>query len=299
MATRGTPGGSTLSRYCCGCVSNSLGAGHRHYAHLAAGLGEALRGIDREPDLRTGRDQDAVGLAAAVDQHVAAASRCPRPAPRVRSIGGSAWRLRIRLVGPSRRSTAAAQATAVSTVSQGRHSRMFGIMPQARHVLHRLVRRAVLAEADRVVRVDEDHALLHQRRHAHGVARVVGEHQERAAVRDESAVQRDAVHDRGHAELAHAVVQVVAADVVAGNGLRPLVVRVVRAGQVGRSAEHLGNRGAEHVEHLLRRRTRRQGRGLFLRGRDELLDRLAPAGRQLALQRDARTRRRAPGTPAR
>ena len=79
---------------------------------------------------------------------------------------------------------------------------------QARRVLDRLVRRAVLAQADGVVREDEDHPLLHQRRHAQRVARVVGEREEGAAVGNEAAVQRDAVHDRGHAELAHAVVDV-------------------------------------------------------------------------------------------
>ena len=63
-------------------------------------------------------------------------------------------------------------------------------------MLDRLVRRAVLAEADRVVREHVDDAQLHQRRHAHGVAPVVGEHEERAAVGDEAAVQREAVHDR-------------------------------------------------------------------------------------------------------
>ena len=47
------------------------------------------------------------------------------------------------------------------------------------------------------------------------VARVVGEHQERAAVGNQAAVQRHAVHDRGHAELAHAVVEVVAGRIVA------------------------------------------------------------------------------------
>jgi hypothetical protein len=77
-------------------------------------------------------------------------------------------------------------------------------------VLDRLVRRAVLAQPDRVVREHEDDALLHQRGHAQRVARVVGKHQEGADERQEAAVQRHAVGDRAHAELAHAVVDVAA-----------------------------------------------------------------------------------------
>ena len=76
-------------------------------------------------------------------------------------------------------------------------------------MLDRLMRRAVFAEADRIVRVDVDRVRRNQRRHAHRVARVVGEHQERRVVRNEAAVQREAVRDRAHAELAHAVVDVV------------------------------------------------------------------------------------------
>jgi hypothetical protein len=77
-------------------------------------------------------------------------------------------------------------------------------------VLHALVRGAVLAQADAVVREDVDDALLHQRGHADGVAAVVAEGQEGAAVGDVAAVQRHAVHDGGHAEFAHAVVDVAA-----------------------------------------------------------------------------------------
>jgi hypothetical protein len=77
-------------------------------------------------------------------------------------------------------------------------------------VLDGLVRGAVFAQADGVVREHMDHALLHQRGHADGVAAVVAEGQEGAAVGDEAAVQRHAVHDGGHAEFAHAVVDVAA-----------------------------------------------------------------------------------------
>src|SRR5258708_18759252 len=48
-----------------------------------------------------------------------------------------------------------------------------------------------------------------QRRHAHGIARVVRKRKERRVVGNESTVQRQAVADRGHAEFADTVVHVV------------------------------------------------------------------------------------------
>jgi hypothetical protein len=124
-------------------------------------------------------------------------------------------------------------------------------------VLDRLVRRPVLAEADRVVGEDVDDAQLHQRRHADGVAAVVAEGQEGAAVGDVAAVHGDAVHHRRHAELADAVVDV-AADLpprsragcrrVEAQRRRVAGVREVRAGQVGAAAEQLGQRRGEGLE---------------------------------------------------
>ena len=93
---------------------------------------------------------------------------------------------------------------------------MFGIARRLASVLDRLVRRAVLAEADRIVRGDEDHALLHQRRQPERRAAIVGEHQEGAAVGDDAAMHRHAVHGCDHGVLAHAVADVAAA-IVAGS----------------------------------------------------------------------------------
>jgi hypothetical protein len=81
---------------------------------------------------------------------------------------------------------------------------------QRRHVLDRLMGRAVLAQADRIVRIDVDDVRRNQRAHAHRIARVVGKHQEGGVVRNEAAMQGDTIGDRRHAELAHAVVHVVA-----------------------------------------------------------------------------------------
>src|SRR6185369_6372924 len=79
---------------------------------------------------------------------------------------------------------------------------------QAGRMFDRLMRWPILAQADRVMRENMDDALLHERGHTDRVAAVVAEGQEGAAVRDVAAVQADAIHDRGHAEFAHAVVDV-------------------------------------------------------------------------------------------
>jgi hypothetical protein len=56
---------------------------------------------------------------------------------------------------------------------------------QRREMLDRLMGRAVLAEADGVVRHDVDDALAHQRGEADRRAAIVGEDQEGAAIGDE------------------------------------------------------------------------------------------------------------------
>lgn len=86
---------------------------------------------------------------------------------------------------------------------------------QTGHVLDGLMRRAVFTKADRVMREDVDDALLHEGGHAQGVAGIVGERQERGGVRNETAVERNAVHDGGHAELTDAVADVAGKEVAA------------------------------------------------------------------------------------
>ena len=110
---------------------------------------------------------------------------------------------------------------------------------QRRQMLDRLVGRAVLAETDRIVRHHEDRADLHHRRQADGRAAIVREAQERAAIGDQPAMQRDAVHRRRHAVLAHAVMHI-GAVVFAGPDLDPaLGLGVVRRRQIGRTAQQL------------------------------------------------------------
>ena len=81
-------------------------------------------------------------------------------------------------------------------------------------MLNRLVGRAVFTQANRVVCENVNDALFHQRSHTDGVARVVAESQESAAIRNESAMQGDAIHDGSHAKFAHAVVDVTAGCVI-------------------------------------------------------------------------------------
>ena len=78
-------------------------------------------------------------------------------------------------------------------------------------MLDRLMRRAVFAEPDGIMRHHVDGGQAHQRGQAHRRPGIVGEHQEGGAGRNEAAMQRDAVHGRGHAVLANAVMDVAAA----------------------------------------------------------------------------------------
>ena len=58
--------------------------------------------------------------------------------------------------------------------------------------------------------IDHDLPGLHQGRHARGVAGVFHKHQEGRGIRNEAPVQGDAVGHRGHAKLAHPVVDIIA-----------------------------------------------------------------------------------------
>ncbi len=129
---------------------------------------------------------------------------------------------------------------------------------QRHRVLDRLVGRAVLAQEDRVVREHIDRALLHQRREPQRAAHVVGEREERRAVRDDAAVQRHAVQDAGHAVLADAEVQVPARAVEARERARLVDEGLGRAREIGRAAPQLRQVRGQRVEHLARGRARRR-----------------------------------------
>ena len=112
-----------------------------------------------------------------------------------------------------------------------------GNQTQRRNVLDRLMRRAVLADANRVVRENVEHANFHERGHANSVPRVIAEHEEGADVRNHAPVQRHAVGNRAHAEFAHAVADVVAGAIGFHRG-RLLVIGQIGASQIGRTADH-------------------------------------------------------------
>ena len=128
----------------------------------------------------------------------------------------------------------------------------------------RLVSRTVLAQADRIVRHDVDHAQAHQRRQANGRTRIVGEDEERAAVGNEPAVQGDAVHAGGHRLLAGAVMDVAAGEVAAGDGREVGGLRVVGPREVCRAADRRGHGAVHHLQRRLRRLAR--GHGLRILG---------------------------------
>ena len=65
-------------------------------------------------------------------------------------------------------------------------------------------------------------------------------------------MQRHAVHGRGHAVLAHAVMHVVAGEVAGLDDGVQLGERAVRAGEIGGAADQPGNDRHELLQHLLR-----------------------------------------------
>ena len=127
-----------------------------------------------------------------------------------------------------------------------------------RLVLDRLVRRAVLAYAERVVRPDIDHVQVHQCREADGRLHVVREDEEGAAGRNHAAVQCHTVHDAGHRQLRHAGLEEFAAEIALreGFGLFQEAVGLVRIRQVGRSDDHVLHPLGQYAQHRRRRGAR-------------------------------------------
>ena len=127
----------------------------------------------------------------------------------------------------------------------GPEHQQVGDRPQRREMLDRLVGRAVLAEADRIVGEHMDHPQAHQRGEPDRRPHIVGEHQEGAGIGNDPAVQRHSVHRRGHAVLADAVMDEAAAGVRRGERRHALRPGVVGAGEVGGPADHFRHRGGE------------------------------------------------------
>ena len=150
--------------------------------------------------------------------------------------------------------------------------------PQGHIVFDGLVGGAVLAQAHAVVGEDVDRRDAHQGRQADGRAHVIREHEERAAVGTQAAMERHPVERGGHGVFAHPEVQVAAFVITRG------VVRfgfhhgVVGPGQVRRTAQQPGDSLRQGVDGHAGRLTRGHGP---LVGR-EARQVFVPAGRQFA-----------------
>ena len=182
-------------------------------------------------------------------QHIGAARRQVLRQRRCAAPAGSAATARA-ATAPCGSASAAAQHSAVSTASAGRNTSRFGM---ARSEARCSTGWWVGPSSPRPMTVmghdiDDPHA--HQRRQPDRAARVVGENQERAAIGDQAAVQREAVHRRRHAVLADAPVDVAAGEVA---GRRPSSCRgvTVRLEWV-RSAEPPISSGIAADQHLQR-----------------------------------------------
>ena len=95
------------------------------------------------------------------------------------------------------------------------------------------------------------------------VAPVLREHQEGAGIRNEAAVQGDAVGDRVHRELAHPEVDVARIAVLAGQHPGAAPLREVRSREIGGAADQLRQHRAERLQRVLGCLARRDvlGRG--------------------------------------
>ncbi len=182
-----------------------VGAGHGDHARCDTLFGQHALRLEGNFHLRAGGDQRDLRLAALrFGQHIAAA--------RNGALGVFRVRGRDQILPRQQQGAGAVLALdgvlpgdgGFEHVGRAPHVQI-GDEAQAGRLLDGLVGRAVFAQADGVVREHVDDALLHQRAHAHTVARVVGEHQEGAAVGQEAAVQRHAIHHGHHAEFAHAI----------------------------------------------------------------------------------------------
>ncbi len=121
---------------------------------------------------------------------------------------------------------------------------------QGSQLLHRLVGGTVLADADAVVGEDPDGAQVGEGGETNGRAHVVGEDHEGGAVGDDPAVVGHAVDQGAHGVLAHAEVEVAPFRAVSRKGGEVIQPGIVGGGQVGRTADQLGQDCGEGIEHL-------------------------------------------------
>ena len=269
-----------------------LPAGQADHTRADALAAQLLVGGERQRDLAAGGDQDHLGVAAlGVGEHVAAAAQALG-----RGVLGAVEDRHV-LAGEDQGDRLVAAVDRhppglgdLVGVGGADHVEA-GDRPQRGELLDRLVGRAVLAEADRVVGEDVDHRQLHQRREADRRPGVVGEGEVGRPERPQLG-EREAVADRRRLVLADAEVELAA---VVGAGLEVLGAVEVephrgRVGEVGGAGEQPGQARADRVLDLLR----------GLAGGDPLLvgveagDRRRPSPRAARASAAPRSRRRGP-----
>ncbi len=235
-----------------------LPAGHGHHRGADPLPFKRLGRLDRQGQLRARADQRHVARALAARS----AHRRPWPtdSPDVCVVrrSGTPWRVSARIVGVALARSASSQHSAHSIAIGRPHDVEIGHGAQRGEMLDRLVGRAVLAKADRIVGHDVDHPLPHQRREADRRAAIVGEDQEGAAIRHDPAVQREPIHGRRHAVLAHAVMDVVAGEVAGLDDAMLFGQGANGAGEVGGAADETRDERQELLQHLLRGLPRRK-----------------------------------------
>ena len=192
-----------------------------------------------------------VGLALrGVAQHVGAAVDGVVGDRRPGSTIGSPWRLSTSAVGVSVCSSANCQASAVSFASAGPHAVDVRLRPQ-RAPAARPAGGSGRPRPGRSSRACTrgSTGMLHQRRQPHRGLHVVEEVEERRAERAQ-AVQVEAVDDRPHGVLAHAVVHVAAAVVAALHRAAVLDLGERRGLEVGRAADQVRHPARRPLDHL-------------------------------------------------
>ena len=156
-----------------------------------------------------------------------------------------------------------------------------GDRAQRRQLLDRLVRRAVFADADRIVREDVDDRNLHQRTQPDRRAGIVTEDQE---ARSERAYlgQREAIEHGGHGVLTDPEVEIASGRILGAEV--PGAVRgqpcLARRTKICRAANHPGHIGGDGIQRLARRITRGEPCAVWWEHRQAL----TPVVGKLALQ---------------
>ena len=232
-----------------GLLGEQVQARHGNHARPDAAPAQNLLRLQRDGDLGAACQQGDLRRAAAAGEFVAAAQTG----------------VFLRAVLPHRREFLAAQHQhrGAAPLSQGHlpaFRRLDGVRraqhqqagngAQGGEMLHRLVRRPVLAHADGIMARHQDRAHPHQGRQPQRRAAIVRKHQKGAAVCDQSAVQRHAVHGGDHGVFAHAVVDEPAGEILRRDGRHGLGAGGGGAGEVGGAAGQLRHFPCDLLERL-------------------------------------------------